>query len=243
MKFNNVRTKLTKRLEKVFEIMPVVNKVADIGTDHGYLPAAIIEGNKAKRAIAADINEGPLAAAKKYIVERNLTEVIECRLGNGMQVLKDEDKVDAVSICGMGGFLISQILNESTVRPKFLVLQPQNGKKELKQTLLNLGYVPEDEQLVSDMNHMYEVWRWRLANESEIIQHLYHGINDNDIRWDIGAYICDTKDVLLPTHLEKLIGIEKNILMAMKKTPDNHPQKREHSLLLEKLEACYENYC
>lgn len=101
--------KLTPRLEAVANLVTDNAKIADIGTDHGYIPVYLMKKNVIKSAIAADVNKGPLNNAKKEIISSNLDSKIELRLGSGLSVLK-VGEVDEVVIAGMGGVLISQLI-------------------------------------------------------------------------------------------------------------------------------------
>jgi len=91
------------RLEAVFEIVPSADSIADIGTDHGYLAVELIVRGKAKRVIAGDVHKGPLESAKSYVTSRGLSNVIDCRLGDGLQVTK-KGELNGAICCGMGGF-------------------------------------------------------------------------------------------------------------------------------------------
>ena len=72
----------------VFDIVPHAESIADIGTDHGYLAVELIVRGKAKRVIAGDVHKGPLESAKSYVTSQGLSNVIDCRLGDGLQVTK-----------------------------------------------------------------------------------------------------------------------------------------------------------
>ena len=99
------------RLEAVFDIVPHAESIADIGTDHGYLAVELIVRGKAKRVIAGDVHKGPLESAKSYIKSRGLSDVIDCRLGDGLQVTK-KGELNGAICCGMGGFLMRDIVEE-----------------------------------------------------------------------------------------------------------------------------------
>lgn len=86
-------------------------KLADIGTDHAYIPIALVEQNRIPGAIAMDINEGPLQRAGEHIAENKMEKKIEIRLSNGFSALKKGEAESAV-IAGMGGGLMIRILTE-----------------------------------------------------------------------------------------------------------------------------------
>lgn len=118
--------KLTERLEKVASLVPKSTSMADIGTDHGYLPLALLEEGKVERAIACDINRGPLERAREHIISLGREKDIALRLGGGLSVL-EKGEVDGVVIAGMGGLMMRDILEADIDKAQalhWLVLQP-----------------------------------------------------------------------------------------------------------------------
>ena len=102
---------LSKRLQAVADLVTEGASVADIGTDHGYIPIYLIEHHIAEKVIALDINRGPLERARMHIVGHGLKEKIETRLSDGLEkVLPGE--VDTMIAAGMGGGLVIKILME-----------------------------------------------------------------------------------------------------------------------------------
>ena len=142
------------RLEAVFDIVPHAEAIADIGTDHGYLAVELIVRGKAKRVIAGDVHKGPLESAKSYVTSQGLSNVIDCRLGDGLQVTKNGELNGAIC-CGMGGFLMRDIVEEGPESLEFYVLQPQNGQAELRQYMVEKGYRIVKEIIMKDMGKMY----------------------------------------------------------------------------------------
>lgn len=202
---------LTKRLEAVFHIVPIASVIADIGTDHGYLAVALVEGEKANRVIAGDVNEGPLRSAKKYIVEKGLEELIDCRLGSGLEVLLPHE-ADVVICCGMGGFLMIDLIKEAPYLPPVLVLQPQSGVEALRKYVYELGYRPSKEMIVEDMGHIYEANTW-IKDSS--IPSPYDMLEQNSLLWEMGAMLYTEKHPLLQQKLSHLLAVEQDILQKL----------------------------
>ena len=101
--------KLTNRLQAAADLVPVCESMADIGTDHGYLPIYLVQEGRARRAIACDVNDGPLTRAREDVNSSGLSRQIGLRLGGGLAPL-GKGEVDGVTICGMGGLLMRDIL-------------------------------------------------------------------------------------------------------------------------------------
>lgn len=151
--------KLDKRLQKLAMLVPANSIVADIGTDHGYVPKYLIDNDIAKLVIATDISEGSLSKTTSYVEEENLSESILPRLGSGLDPLKPFE-VDTVIIAGMGGILISEILKANRKKAEtFLrfILQPMVGSNELRRYLIEDGFKIVDEELVREDGRYYEI--------------------------------------------------------------------------------------
>ena len=103
--------KLSKRLELVASFVPEGSRIADIGTDHGYIPIFLTEKGICQSALAMDVREGPLSRAREHIREKNLEDRIQVRLGDGLKELRPGE-ADTVVIAGMGGQLVIHILEE-----------------------------------------------------------------------------------------------------------------------------------
>ena len=119
---------LSKRLSCLAEMVTAGSRLADVGTDHGYVPLCLYRQGKIPAAIAMDINRGPLERAQEHIREAGVEAYIETRLSDGLAALQPGE-ADTVLIAGMGGNLTKRILTEGkevleTV--KELVLQPQS---------------------------------------------------------------------------------------------------------------------
>ncbi len=134
--------------------------VADIGTDHGYLPIWLAQNRAAAKIIISDINKGPLEKAEAHIERHGVPEMPELRLGGGLTVLKPGE-ADVIVIAGMGGILIRSILDESpeVVRQaKRLILQPRNHTFSLREYLKKLeGFSISDEEIAEEGRKLCEI--------------------------------------------------------------------------------------
>ncbi len=162
--------KLTPRLAAIAELVPAGSVIADIGTDHGYLPIYLLSKGIIRRAIAADINQAPLEQAREAVSAFNCVQKVDLRLGNGLQVLQQEDKVDTVIIAGMGGSTIASILEEGRhqlAEIKSFILQPMNDAGYLRLFLAQNGFALTHESLAIEGKHIYEIIMAKLGKEAE----------------------------------------------------------------------------
>ena len=126
--------KLSQRLQAIADMVPQGAKMADIGTDHGFLPCYLAQNDKVASAIACDVNAQPLALAQKNITDYQVADKVSTRLGNGLAVLQPGE-VDVVTIAGMGGALMIEILDAAPMvvdRLKRIVLQPNVGAEAVR---------------------------------------------------------------------------------------------------------------
>lgn len=148
---------LTPRLKCITEYVKC-KTVADIGTDHAYIPIELVENGKAERAIAADVREGPLKIASSNIEKHGLADKIEVRLGDGLSVLTPGE-ADIIIIAGMGGILIKDIIEAHTeiAKSSVLVLQPMNSQYELRKWLISNGFTVLNEDIECEEHHVYNI--------------------------------------------------------------------------------------
>lgn len=148
---------LTPRLRMVADMIPAGAILADVGTDHAYLPAALMLEGKINGAIAADLRQGPLSRAKETVREYDLNGKIAFRLCDGLSGIRPEE-VNAVSVAGMGGETIAMILEAALwtrEQNTALVLQPMSSMDELRRWLQANGYMIVEERLAREGDTIY----------------------------------------------------------------------------------------
>ena len=153
----NKRIELSPRLRMVADLVPQGARLADIGTDHAYLPAALLMEGKIPSAIAADLREGPLAHARATAGEYGVTEQIDFRLCNGLDGIHPGE-ADTVVIAGMGGETILEILRYAPWTRQLnvpLILQPMSTMPELRRWLFEHDYHIITEKLAQEGDNLY----------------------------------------------------------------------------------------
>lgn len=153
---------LSKRLEQVASYIQKKAKLADIGSDHAYLPCALVQRDLIEWAVAGEVVKGPYEKAKKEVAYRGLEDKIEVRFGDGVEVINPEDDVDTITVCGMGGALIRDILKRGfekgiLKRKEKLILQPNVGEKTLRSFLMKNQYKIINEEIVKENDKIYEI--------------------------------------------------------------------------------------
>lgn len=153
------RIELSKRLKLITSFVEDGAVVADVGTDHGYVPIWLVEEGVAAGGIAMDVNPGPLERAQCHIAARGLTDRIRTRLGDGLSALSPKE-ADTVIIAGMGGPLMVRILSEgleTARRMKRLILSPQSEIWSVREFLERQGFAVEDEAMTEEDGKYYTV--------------------------------------------------------------------------------------
>jgi len=148
---------LTPRLSAAASLIKGGGIVADIGTDHGYLPIYLIQSGKIERAIAADIGKKPLENAAKSVAQYELTDKISLRLSDGLNSFS-ENEVNEIVFAGMGGTLIAEKLGEIPwIKNKKLhfVFQPQSRAEDLREFLYSNGFEIGEELATHEGNRYY----------------------------------------------------------------------------------------
>lgn len=151
---------LSLRLERVAAHVPTGARLADIGSDHGYLPVALLRRGVIAAAVAGEVALTPFDAARRTVRENGLEELITVRLADGLAAIKPDDRINVISICGMGGETIRDILASGKARlsgKERLVLQPNGGEQPLRQWLMENGYRILREEVLRENRFDYEI--------------------------------------------------------------------------------------
>jgi tRNA (adenine22-N1)-methyltransferase len=183
---------------------------ADIGTDHGYVAEMLLNEGKCDKVIATDLNKGPLNRAMEHLSTVNLNERCDFRLGSGLTVLK-EGEAETIIIAGMGGKLISDILETSkniALNTNQLILQPMTAAEGLRQYLAENGFEIIDEKIVKEYHHFYFI----IKAKKGLIKY-----NDS-IYYEISKTLTEKKDPIMIEYINKVLNTNKKIICNLEKT-------------------------
>lgn len=201
--------KLSKRLKQIADFVPLGTTVADIGTDHALLPCYLVQEKISPKAIATDVNNGPLEAAKRQVRALLFADRVSVRIGDGLEPVEPME-VETVTISGMGGATIKDILNKKPEVVKSLqrlILQPNVAARIVRSWALENGWKIIDEELIYEDNRYYEIIVLE-PGKMEII---------DDIYIIIGPKLLEKYHINLVPYLKSQWQKEQEILKHLEK--------------------------
>lgn len=224
--------KLDKRLKCIADMVPQGSKVADIGTDHAYLPVYLMEEGIAKSAVAADIADGPLHAAAGTIQKAGLTDTVKVKKSDGLLALGEND-ADTVIVAGMGGSTIKQILAEGAYMLNSvttLILQPMNDAAMLREHLYSTGWDITKETLVEEAGYIYQII---FAQKTDAPLKA-----PDAFTLEAGSLILRERPELTKRHIENIAGKYRLICANMRKSAEavKKPEYQKYMDIFEKAE-------
>ncbi|WP_326908989.1 tRNA (adenine(22)-N(1))-methyltransferase [Sedimentibacter sp. MB31-C6] len=213
------------RLECIKSMVSKCNTAADIGTDHGYIAEMLLHDNTAKKVIASDINKGPLNRAIKYLTSKNLNCYCDFRLGSGLKVLNKEE-AEAIIIAGMGGELISNILEESkdiSSSTYQLILQPMTAVDKLRRYLYNNNFKIIDEDIVKEQQHYYFIIKAEPG----------FSIIEDEIYYEFSKILIGNNNQIMKNYIIKVLQTNNKIIRNLELT-NNSSYKEKINILKNK---------
>lgn len=218
--------KLTERLQLLADQIEKNETMADIGTDHGFLPIYLWENQISPKVIMADISPGSLDKARNNGREMYPDQDFDLRLGSGIEVLQNGE-VDAVVIAGMGGKLMTEILGkdpEKTKSFKKIVMQPRNGQGKLRCWLIEHGFHITKESLVREGKYICEIITAKTSDTNSISYPIDHCGADS-MEYEVPPWILSAGELAKP-FIENKIAIEEYALQGLYKAEIlNHDQE------------------
>ncbi len=235
---------LSERLFAAASLVPKDSRVADVGTDHGFVPIYLINENIAEHVVAMDVNEGPLERAKEHVHEYGLDEKIELRLSDGLKELS-KGEADTMVCAGMGGLLMMRILKEGDPVGKgikTMILQPQSDLVNFRMYLSENNLVIDDEREIFEEGKYYTMMRVRsdfsgeITPEEEAVNEIVERCGCDKER---AVHICHRfgpvlilrKDPVLKDYLEHELSVYDKIL---KKLSENEHTDRMRDIINKK---------
>ena len=194
--------RISDRLRIVAHMCDKGAVVADIGTDHGYLPIYLVQEGIAPSAIAMDLRKGPLEKAKKHICDNCLEDRIQTRLSDGLEKLS-KNEADIVTK-GMN------VITQNTT----LIVSPQSEVGDFRHFLVSQGLVVDDEQMLKEDGKYYFIIKCRKSEESVCSEF-------SETQYQYGWKLLDSKDKTLYEYLIKEKETNEGISNSLKKDESN----------------------
>lgn len=225
-------TNLPDRLKKIVELVPDSETVADIGCDHAYVSIELVLKGKARRALACDINKGPLSSAKSNIINAGLADKIETRLSDGLkEVLPHE--ADTVVIAGMGGLLMENILQDRLRDFDTFILSPQSDIEHFRHFLIDNRMIIRDEAMLMEDGKYYTVMTVISPDSSGEEEPSDEDFYKDEEDFIYGGILLHKKDETLHKFLLK----EKKRYESILQKTQNESIKEAHKHCLKALEG------
>ncbi len=200
--------RLSPRLQTAAELCPRGAVLCDVGSDHGKLPAALVEAGVCPSAIATDIGEGPAARAEQTVALCGLSRQISVRRCDGLTGVQ-AGECTAVSICGLGGEVMEHILTGSPWSlDKTLILQPQSKAEVLRACLYRNGVAIEREVPVLDRGRCYSVMLARRTGRPVPFP-------DDRLALLLGGIPAEPAGPAKRAYIQKVLARQRRILLGM----------------------------
>lgn len=212
---------ISRRLETVAGMITPGCILADVGTDHAYIPIYLAAGGNIQKAFAMDVNKGPLVKAVEHIKQYGLEGQIETRLSDGLEKLQPGE-ADSILIAGMGGPLTVRILQngeQTALAAKELILQPQSEIREVRRWLEEKGFQIVQEEMVEEDGKYYPMMKVMKASNVE-------KMSQAELRY--GPLLIKRKHPVLKEFLLREYELNERILSALEgKDTETSVQRKE----------------
>lgn len=212
---------LKGRLKLIADKVPKCNVLADIGTDHAYIPIYLVQNGVCQKAIASDVKIGPVKMASNNISLYKLSEKIDTRLGNGLDTI-EINEADSIIIAGMGGTLLTELLEANkpkTVNADTLVLQPMNDLHVVRKWLYDNAFEIYDEEMVAEGPKMYFVLSAKFSGNKK----QYY-----DFELYVGQRLIEKKDPLLGAYCRMKVQQIDRVLEQLEEMKENAALKSQY---------------
>lgn len=220
---------LSTRLKTVASYVPNNKKLADIGSDHAYLPLYLVKRGVIEEAIAGEVVQGPFDAAVRNVRLHGKENQITVRLANGLQAIEEDDNVQVVTIAGMGGRLITTILEEGHERLQTverLILQPNIHSEPIRQWAVENGWYIVEEAILEEDDHIYEIL---VLERGEVTY--------SPLELLVGPKLLVEKSEVFQKKWQEECRSWKNVLQSLEQAKPSEEVARKKEELRQKIEA------
>jgi tRNA (adenine22-N1)-methyltransferase len=227
--------KLSKRLETVANYIKEHSVLADIGSDHAYLPCYAVKKGQAKSAIAGEVVEGPFQSAKRQVKSEGLEDLISVRKGSGLEVIT-AGEADSITIAGMGGPLIASILEQGKEKlsgRERLILQPNISAITIREWLLENGWELKAEEILEEDGKIYEI----LVAEKGNIKAPYQDLEKELL---FGPFLSSEKSPVFIKKWEGELANWRKILLNLEKAAASEENDQKKLELQKKIQFAEE---
>jgi len=208
---------LSNRLQRLADMVSEGHVVADIGTDHAFLPIELVRNKRIPSAIAMDIRKGPLSKATEHIKLAGLEDYIQTRLSDGLEKLK-EGEADTVIMAGMGGRLMMKILDRWTdlSSVKEWIFQPQSEIEIFRQYIAQRGLVIVDEDMILEEDKFYPMMKTVVDKPYEIDDYSAH----------FGPLLLARRNPVLKQFLAREMNLILDLMNVLEKSDSSKAKSR-----------------
>ena len=230
------QTLLKEQLDEVLSTLTVADlvtpgmRLADVGTDHAYIPIYLTQNGLVPSAIAMDINKGPLERADTHILEHGLDGKIVTRLSDGLVNLKMEE-ADTMIAAGMGGGLVIHILNEDPAKTrslKELILQPQSELAKVRRYLEEHRFRIVAEDMVEEDGKYYPMMKVIPTEQKGLYA---EGVPAAEEELEYGKYLLEKGHPVMGEYLKKELSVNQGVYEKLRVQESERTKERSAEIL------------
>ncbi len=215
---------LSKRMRAIADVVNQAEIVADIGCDHGLIPVALMEEERAKKVYACDISNKSLQKTADLALKKGFAKSIITYVADGLEALYDHGAVDSIILAGMGGLLIRDILYKDIKIARNagqLILAPQGNEYELRLFLYRNDFFVYDEKIVLDEGKFYQVIVAKAGND----------VLREDVYLSYGYYPVIRREAIQKEFLQSKLRELELVIKNAKRGKDNEAYIKEKEML------------
>ncbi|MFD0943569.1 tRNA (adenine(22)-N(1))-methyltransferase [Savagea faecisuis] len=218
---------LSKRLQYVASYVPEGVRLADIGSDHAYLPCYLMERGQIEHAVAGEVVKGPFESAERNVREHGFSDKIDVRLANGLQAIHEEDAIHTVTIAGMGGPLIAQILESGEkhlATVERIIAQPNIHARPIREWAVSNNWKLIDEAIMKEDGKIYEIL---------VLERGEATYSEDELQF--GPYLMREQSEVFIEKWQREAEAKRNILQALQKAQKTEDNARRSEKIKQEL--------